>query len=186
MYIPDEANDKLVNVDREFVLENDKQLSLDGWTYRYPELLKSGRLTNTGFSETAQEQLVEKDPEPPRLRPIDEPEPSSWALRLFSQNATVSQKTGSELATVQLTHAVITNKKWPGLINFFDEETKAYGLVYFGYGLKKDQLVLPLLSSLVEIEPKFKENREHKEPNPDNDDDVLETDSEPEVDENDA
>lgn len=181
LFMLTDGDDRSVAIDKEFTWENEKCLSVDNWVYRYPEILKSGDLTHNKFREELQEQLNEKDPMSARLKSVSESVQDIWSIKIHSEASIVSRKVNKELTSVQMSKAVITNRQWPGALNFFDEDTKKFGLVYFGYGLKKDQLVLPLKVRSVDVEPKFRDNKEFKEPNPDNDDDVLETDSEPEV-----
>ena len=183
MYMLDENDEKSVSIDQEFIWDNEKYLNIENWVYRYPEILKSGDITHDRYGEELREELDSKDPTSVRLRNIADVSEGMWVSRLSGEPFTVNKKENGELTTFQLTKLAIFNNKWPGALNYFDEESKRFGMIYFGFGLRRDQIILPLNVEEIENEPKFKDNREYKEPNPDNDDDVLETDSEPEEEE---
>ncbi len=76
---------------------------------------------------------------------------------------------------------LIKNKEWPEVINYFYELEKTFGFFYKGFGIQKSQKVILNKISLIEEESKFRKNREKSEPNPPEDNsDILETDSDPE------
>ena len=76
--------------------------------------------------------------------------------------------------------AVFTNDLWPECINYYSDARKCFGIFFVGYGLKSN--ISPLPKMILPIQPEKVNDKlvEQKEPNPEDEALVIETDSEPE------
>lgn len=82
----------------------------------------------------------------------------------------------------KLTNIVIVFKKntYPSGINYSSQVHGVFGYFYYGFGLKDQEKLIKDKINKFQEEPKFR-NKERSEPNPpEEDSDILETDSDPE------
>lgn len=178
-FITDPENEKKIKKNPEFIFEKEKFLNKENWVYKFPKILINGDISYSSIKK--EEDLLfiqDKHPIPDFLSNIiNENSKRIWILKKFGKKNFISK----EEENIQLSVFLFKNQDWKGALNFYSEIEKNFGFVYFGFGLKKHQDIIAKGIEVICHEPKFRDNREKKEPNPPEDNsDILETDSDPE------
>ena len=166
--------------DPEFFLQADKLENAEGWIHELPYILKYGALAHKDYGTDEIKEKVEKlDPVVPRLNKISE-EKRKWFFRIYDEKMPISAPDReNDIPQVQKTVA-ITNDLWPEALNYFSDAGKTFGFFYVGFGFKSQNSPLPKKLLPVEQEKVRDKLPEQKEPNPEDEALVFETESEPE------
>ena len=180
-FLIDEENEKIIKKNLEFIFEKEKFLNKENWVYKFPKILINGSINYSSIKN--EEDLLtieEKFPKPELLKNIiNENSNTNWKNKKFGKKNFIC----IEEENISLSIFLLQNENWKGATNYFSENEKNFGFIYFGFGLKKNQNVVSKKIEGILCEPKFRDNREMKEPNPPEDNsDILETDSDPEED----
>lgn len=167
------------NADCKFSSESLAELT--GWVHRFPNILKLGDSYNKYANEPEIMQRIEaSEPSRKRLTPLSE-DGTAWSVTITKSpfSFTSSIDTTAQKRTKVTS---VTNETWPGAINFHSELTNTFSFFYSGFGIKSTKSQSLISSSVSKVNPDILKIgiRDYKEPNPDEDQEVLETDSEPE------
>ena len=178
MFRPCESEAKAVELNPDFEMSKEALRAPEGWVYWLPPLRKYGdpRVEVPGIPVNLAEKIEAADPPIPRLKKLTEDDFRTWNFRLC----------GSPNQPVEQRPIVISNSDWPEFVTVLDSVRGVWTRFYSGFGFKKEpNLLLPSQSRLPLNEPKQSRRPLAPEPNPTNDNDLLETDSEPEKDKDD-
>ena len=178
--IPGEEEESEPIRDPEFVFQTDKLETAEGWIHELPYILKYGALAHKDYGTDEIKEKVEKlDPLVARLGKIAE-EKRKWFFRIYDEKMPISfPERENEIPQAQKT-VVITNDLWPEALNYFSDARKIFGFFYVGFGFKSQNSPLPKKLLPMEQEKVKDKLPEQKEPNPEDEALVFETDSEPE------
>ncbi|CAD8141915.1 unnamed protein product [Paramecium octaurelia] len=179
-----EDETKTIAFEDEFKMpESAELITMDAWVHLPAYILKQGRITfyeDPSLKEEELNQLKESDPEQERLKSIKDDKPfeqneGNWLIKIFGE----TQQYTSNQEDTGLSYQVVLlrNFLWPGAVTV--SNTNEYISVYFGYGLKNQQHSFnPLAPKDVQEDPE--DIDEVPEPNPREQPDELEPDSDDE------
>lgn len=176
-------SESIVERSPEFKLTADAVRELGGWIHRFPPVMKYGNTYHPWAQEEEVAQRMEATDPPgkPLSALTPETDTRKWEVRVVAGNAAfVSGEDGQGKKGTDVVG--ITNDVWPGALNFYSEFEEVFGFVYIGFGVKGptaqaviESKVAPVSQDIMKVGLK-----DFKEPNPDEGQEVLETDSEPE------
>ncbi|CAD8046324.1 unnamed protein product [Paramecium primaurelia] len=174
---------KLITFEDEFKMPESAELStMDGWVHLPPNILKQGRITfyeDPSLKEEELNQMKEADPELERLKSIKDDKPfeqneGNWNIKIFGET---QQYTNQEEQPLSYQIVQLRNYLWPGAITV--SNSNDFISIYFGYGNKNQQNSFnPLAPNDIQEEPE--DIDEIPEPNPREQPDELEPDSDDE------
>lgn len=179
--------------DSEYMLERNQEYKpaiepvkeLAGWVHRFAPIMKYGNTIHPWMQEEEVAQKMEL------VDPMGKPlgvaggdnDVRKWEVRVVNGNA--SYGAGDEGQAKKGTDVIgITNDVWPGALTYYGEFEEVFGFVYIGFGLKGmvAQPMIELKVAAVNQDVMKVGLKDYKEPNPEEGKEVLETDSEPEKD----
>lgn len=175
-------SEKIVERASDFKLDNGKCVDLSGWVHRFPNILKLGETFHRFSSEQEIAELFEKsDPSAKRLTSVVE-DGRNWNVVSASSKISFCGKEEKDERKKNQVFGFINNV-WPGALNYYSDIFDEFGFIYFGFGLKSSEAHTLVSNFIHPINEDIKNIglKDYKEPNPDEGQEVLETDSEPEV-----
>jgi hypothetical protein len=168
-----ELNDKLTQVKEDFQIgAYEEYLALEKWVHEYAFLYNNGRIIN----------ITEENPIP-RLQTISQDKPISETVPLWNVKEVGDKMIYTDDKGVANIYSsiIITNQTWPGSLTIF-RKGEFYNF-YIGDGIRSNGYKFyPLNPEVIQDDPEGL--TEYKEPNPDIEPEIIETDSEKENEEN--
>ncbi len=168
-----ELNDKLTQVKEDFQTGTyEEYLTLEKWVHEYAYMYNNGRIIN----------ITEENPIP-RLQTIAQDKPISETIALWNVKEIGDKMiyTDDKGTTNVYSSIVITNQTWIGSFTIF-RKGEFYS-IYIGDGIRNNGFKFyPLNPDMIQDDPEGL--NEYKEPNPDIEPEIIETDSEKENEEN--